>query len=322
MPVSEEKRFPRICFIAPSTRLVASDKPTLRRTVNLLRKGLGAEVVFLSPYLFTHDELIRHITASAVERTMEFKTVIREFNLIASVAGGTGAEDLVLTIDKEDFQAIRKQRPLFIGFSDFTFLLNEIYLQCRVPGILFPSLRVTPKNSKMLFTLIEGDKVLCRGSSWLTPPPARKISGTPIGGNLTTFVNFLNRAKPPRLNWRKHILFIEDTEIDLEDLHRLLAALRRHGIFKKIRGLVIGSLSKDRTTLRGKKFQKRALSFLKIYLAEVMIRRQKLGCPLPILSAPNFGHNIIRNLPAIPIGGFVSIAKSKAMTFRLSKKRG
>lgn len=318
--MSEEKRFPRICFIAPSTRLVASDKPTLHRTVDLLRKGLGAEVVFLSPHLFTHDELINHITASAVERTMEFKTIIREFNLIASVAGGTGVEDLILTIDKEDFQAIRKQKPLFIGFSDFTFLLNEIFFQCRVPGILFPSLRLTPKNSKKVLTLIAGEEVLYRGSSWLTPPPVRKISGIPIGGNLTTFVNFLNRENPPRLNWRNYILFIEDTRIDLEDLHRLLAALRRHRVFKKIRGLVIGSLSKDRTTPRGRKFQKRALLFLKVYLAEVMRRRRKLGYPLPILFVPNFGHNITRNLPAVPIGGYVSIAKSKTMTFRLSKR--
>ncbi|MDH7513776.1 MAG: hypothetical protein QHH14_12590 [Clostridiales bacterium] len=142
-----------------------------------------------------------------------------------------------------------------------------------------------------------------------------------MGGNLTTFVNFLNRENPPRMNWRKHILFIEDLEIDLEDLHRLLAALRRHRIFKKIRGLVIGSLSKDRHTARGKNFQKRALLFLKIYLAEVLKRRQKLGYPLPILLVPNFGHNITRNMPVIPIGGHVSIAKSKTLTFQLSKKK-
>lgn len=321
MSASEEKRFPKICFIAPSTRLVASDKPILDRTANYLSKGLAAEEVYFSPYLFTRDELIKHITASAVERTKEFKAIIREFNLIASVAGGTGAEDLVLTIDKEDFQAIRKQKPLFIGFSDFTFLLNEIYFQCRVPSILFPSLRLTPQNTKKLLALITGEEVFYKGSSWLTPPPARKISGIPVGGNLTTFVNFLNRENPPRMNWRRHILFIEDLEIDLEDLHRLLAALRRHRVFKKIRGLVIGSLSKDRTTPRGKKFQKRALLFLKIYLAEVMRRRQKLGYPLSILSAPNFGHNITRKLPAIPIGGYVSITKSKTMTFQLSKKR-
>jgi len=318
--VSENNRYPRICFIAPSTRLVAGDKPILLRTVNLLRKGLTAEVVFLSPYLFTSDDQIEHVTASAAERTKEFKTLIRKFNLIASVAGGTGAEDLIMTIDKEDFRTVRKQKPLFIGFSDFTFLLSEIYLQCRMPGILFPSLKLTPQNSKKLLALIAGEEVVYQGSSWLTTPPARKISGIPIGGNLTTFVNFLNRANPPRLNWRKHILFIEDIAIDVEDLHRLLAALRRHQVFKRIRGVVIGSLSTDRSTPRGKKFQKEALSFLKIYLAEVMKRRQKMGNSLPILLVPNFGHNITRNLAAIPIGGYVSIAKSKKMTFRLSKK--
>jgi muramoyltetrapeptide carboxypeptidase LdcA involved in peptidoglycan recycling len=321
MSDNEKKHIGKICFIAPSSRLDASDAPTLHRTARLLKKTFGARAVYLSPFLFSSDELIKHVTASVAERSKEFKAVIRDFDLIASVAGGTGAEDLALGIDKSDFEVIRNRRPLFIGFSDFTFLLNEIYFKCRIPSILFPSLRLTRGNCQKMLSLVSGEDVPSHGSFWLTAPPARQISGIPIGGNFTTFVNWLNREHPPKVNWKKHILFIEDIQIDVEDLHRLVAALRRHKMIKRIRGLVIGSLCEEKASAKGREFQRKALSFFKAYLAEILKRRQKQGFPLPILVSSNFGHNITRNLPTIPIGGYVSIAKSKKMIFRLAKKR-
>ncbi len=310
----------KICFIAPSTNLPVKNKPYLDRLVRLLSRSLGVTDIHLSPYLFTSHKLIKHVTASAEERSREFKMIIREYDLIASVSGGTGAEDLVLKIDRADFRVIKERRPVFIGFSDFTFLLNEIYFRSRVPGIIFPSLRLTRGNSRKILALLAGGEAAYMGSYWLTAPPPRRISGIPIGGNLTTFVNFLNRREPPRLNWRKHILFIEDLGIDLEDLHRLLAALRRHKVIKGIRALVIGSLSVSQNPQKVKDFQTKALAFINAYLWEVLKSRQKQGRPLPILVAANFGHRIPRNLPAIPLGGRVSLSRSKKMTFRLSKR--
>jgi muramoyltetrapeptide carboxypeptidase LdcA involved in peptidoglycan recycling len=309
-----------LCFIAPSTRLPAKSKPYLDHLVRLLSHCLGAKNTCLSPHLFTSHKLIEHITASAEVRSREFKTVIRECDLIASVGGGTGAEDLVLKIDRADFRVIKERRPVFIGFSDFTFLLNEVYFRSRVPSIIFPSLKLTRSNSRKILSLLAGGEASYKGSFWLTAPPARKISGIPIGGNLTTFVNFLNRREPPRLNWRKHILFVEDLGIDLEDLHRLLAALRRHKVIKGIRALVIGSLSAGRSRQKVKDFQSKALIFVMAYLSEVMKTRKKQGHALPILVALSFGHKITRNLPAIPLGGHVTISKSKMMTFRMSKE--
>lgn len=309
----------KIAFIAPSTGLAVKDKPYLERLVRLLSRSLEATEIHRSPHLFARHKLIRHITASTEERSKEFKEVIRECDLIASVAGGTGAEDLVLRIDRADVRIIRKRRPVFLGFSDFTFLLNEIYFRCRVPGIIFPSLRLSRGNLEKILTLLAGGETVFKGTSWLNAPPPRKISGIPIGGNLTTFVNFLNRREPPRMNWRKHILFIEDLGIDLEDLHRLLAALRRHRVIREIKALVIGSMSVGRDPRKVKDFQMQAQVFITAYLSDVMKRRLKEGHPLPILTALHFGHKVSRNLPAVPLGGHVSITKSKTMTFRLRK---
>jgi muramoyltetrapeptide carboxypeptidase LdcA involved in peptidoglycan recycling len=312
--------FERIGFIAPSTCLPRSEKARLRKTANILRRALGAKDVYFSPHLFSSDEEIDHVTAPAEARAEVFKRAIRELDLIISVAGGTGAEDILRRLDRKDFRVIRERRPLFIGFSDFTFLLNEIYHVCRVPAIYFPSLRIGRGNVGEILALMSGEEIQAQGRAWLTPPPPRRLSGIPIGGNLSTFVNFLNRKKPPRFSWRRHILFIEDIQVDVEDLHRLLAALRRHNVFKGIKGIVVGSLSPTNKNSHPRRPQREALRFVRTYLGDVIRDRRKQGFPLPILAVSNFGHNIRRNLMAVPIGGKVTISKSRKIVFRLRRR--
>jgi len=312
-----ERTIDKVSFIATSTCLPRSANPTLKKTGRLIKRGLGVTEIRESPHLFSSDGAIDHVTASAEERLAFFRGVIRDSDLILSAAGGTGAEDLALKIDKKDYSIIRKRRPLFIGFSDFTFLLSEIYYHTRVPLIYFPSLKLGKGNFKKILSLIKGEEIQYQGSRWLTPPPERSFSGIPIGGNLTTFLNFLNRQDPPRFSWARHILFIEDVNIDVEDLHRLMAALRRHQILEKIKGLVVGSLYAYNRNHNYRKNQKDALRFLRTYLADVIKARRKQGYPLPILAVSNFGHNIVRDLMAVPIGGRARIFKSKKIVFRL-----
>jgi muramoyltetrapeptide carboxypeptidase LdcA involved in peptidoglycan recycling len=290
----------------------------LNRAARRLSQALGVGEPFFSPHLFSSDAEIDHVTAPVEARAEVFKQAIRGLDLIISIAGGTGAEDLISEIDAKDFRVIRERRPLFIGFSDFTFLLSEIYHACRVPVVYFPSLKIGKGDFQNLLALINGEEIFYNGAAWLTPPPPRKLSGIPIGGNLSTFVNFLNRGTPPKFSWRRHILFIEDIQVDVEDVHRLLAALRRHNVFAGIKGLVIGSLTPPGIGLGAKKAQRKAARFVRSYLGDIIRDRRRQGNPLPILTVSNFGHDIRRNLMAVPIGGRVTISRSKRITFRLN----
>ena len=95
-----DKTLQKVGFIAPSTCLPRNAKSTLNRTASLIKRGLGVKEIYYSPFLFSMDEQIDHVTASADERSEDFKKVIRDQDLIFSVAGGTGAEDLAPKIDK------------------------------------------------------------------------------------------------------------------------------------------------------------------------------------------------------------------------------
>lgn len=314
--------FEKAVFIAPSTCLLRNDRSALTRTRNRLRKFLGVRDIDFSEYLFSSDDQIGHVSASAGQRSEDFKRAVRDYDLVVSVAGGTGAEDLAFKIDRKDFRVIRERRPLIVGFSDFTFLLNEIYYHSRVPLIYFPSLQLGGGRINKVLSLISGDEIHYQGSAWLTAPPVRRFSGIPIGGNLSTFVNFLNRKEPPKFNWKRHILFFEDIQTDVEDVHRLLAALRRHNIFRKVRGLVIGSLLPPGKNSHDRKSRAEMQTFVRTYLDDIIRWRRRQGYPLPILAVSNFGHGVSRDPMAIPIGGRVTIAKSRKITFRMRKRNG
>jgi len=311
----------KVSFIAPSTCLPRCEKGLVSKTIRRLKKILGPVEIELSPHLFSSDELIDHVTAPLEDRAENFKKSIRNADLIISVAGGTGAEDILFKIDRKDYQVIKKRKPIFIGFSDFTFLLNDIHYNSHIPAIYFPTLRLGPGNFKKMSDLLFDQPIFYHGTLWLTDPPPRRVSGIPLGGNLSTFVNYLNRKDPPTYNWKKYVLFIEDIQIDVEDLHRMVAALRRHKVFNEIKALVVGSLAYYNKNGNYRYLQREHLRFIRNYLQDIIKKRKERGNPLPILAVSNFGHNIPEDLMAVPIGGYVSIDRYKNITFRLHHPR-
>ena len=174
--------YEKIGFIAPSTCLSVKEKPALNRTARLLKKALGSRLSTSAPIFTRATPRSTTSTAPVEARAAVFKEAIRELDLIISVAGGTGAEDLVRKIDAKDLRIIRDRRPLFIGFSDFTFLLNEIYHACRVPVIYFPSLKVGKGDFSSLLALINGEEIHYDGAAWLTPPRRGSCPGSRSAG--------------------------------------------------------------------------------------------------------------------------------------------
>jgi muramoyltetrapeptide carboxypeptidase LdcA involved in peptidoglycan recycling len=91
-------------------------------------------------------------------------------------------------------------------------------------------------------------------------------------------------------------------------------------VFAGIKGIVIGSVSPPGKSLFPKRQQREAVRFIRSYLADIIRDRRRQGAPLPILTVSNFGHNIRRNLMAVPIGGRVTISRSKNISFRLHRR--
>lgn len=81
--------------------------------------------------------------------------------------------------------------------------------------------------------------------------------------------------------------------------------------------MVVGSISPPGKNADLTKARTEVLRFIRSYLRDVIHDRRKQGVPMPILAVSNFGHGIRRNLMAVPIGGRVTISRTKTVTFQI-----
>jgi muramoyltetrapeptide carboxypeptidase LdcA involved in peptidoglycan recycling len=277
-----------------------------------------------------NDLDLRYLSASESERLRKFRQAIKEGNWLLPVYGGTGCEDIIRHLTDSDLVKIRKNRPVVNGFSDTTFLLNYLYFELKLLTFHYSNacgLREND-NNQLFFDVVEGKTNTFSfkepSYSWHGPAgaPQEKIEGIAIGGNISTFRDLLDMYNIKLRTWDDYILFAEDIDIDMEDLHRVIIALDERGVFRHIKALVIGRFNKAEIAKDFKKFDKmfdtvedkpdRVFEYL---LSDVLAYRKKSGNPLYILAVDNFGHDVEKNTMLVPIGGKTTIYPDKKIEF-------
>jgi len=259
---------------------------------------------------------LRYLAASENERLKKFRQAIRTADWLAPIYGGTGCGDIVRYLSKEDLSLIKKQRPIVNGFSDTTFLINYLYFKLKLITFSFSNAYgfLSHGNFDFFKKIISGevDKYSYerKAYKWLNPNqgPKEKIEGMAIGGNLTTFRDLLDVCDIRPRSWVDYILFIEDVDVDLEDLHRILISLDAKDIFMHIKAVVIGAMDErlfKQSWLKlnfifGKRLQ--VDHIFEYLISDVIEERNDLREPLYILNVDNFGHGIFKDQMIIPIG--------------------
>ena len=122
-----------------------------------------------------------------------------------------------------------------------------------------------------------------------------------MGENLSTFRDLLDVCEIRPRSWEPYVLFIEECDEDIEDIHRIIIALDARGIFRHVVALVVGRM-KDRhytqnlqRLLFGKPAGKQAdelvvKNVFEYLISDVITDRIKELDPLYILKINNFGH--------------------------------
>jgi len=307
----------RIHLIHTSSPVGASDLKTFDTAVKELKKEFGNLKIFnvkkteLDP---------RYLAASEKERLRKFRQARKKVDWLAPIYGGTGCGDIVRHLTDEDLAKIRKDRPVVNGFSDSTFLINYLYFKLKMLTFHFTNAcgLFSSDNHKLFFDIIKGAvnafSFLEKDYRWLSRKPTDEIGGIAIGGNLGTFRDLLDVCDIRLKSWRPFILFVEDIEVDTEDLHRTMVALEEKGIFRNIRAIVVGRMDEKEFSRESKKFnfifgrkekkeekkdENRIFNYL---LAPVISAREKDNDPLYILKVNNLGHGVSKNAMIIPIG--------------------
>ncbi|MEY4745047.1 MAG: hypothetical protein RL272_992 [Candidatus Parcubacteria bacterium] len=269
-----------------------------------------------------------YLSASPEQRLRRLREAIPGADWICPAYGGTGCADVVRRLGDADLKAWASRRPVVTGFSDSVFLINYLYFAAGLRTFhAMNGAGLSPDGAtRTLFAVLRGerDRLAYRetDSRWITPPPVRPIEGTAIGGNLTTFRDLVDIAEACPEDWSPYVLFLEDLDVDAEDVHRMLVSLEAHGVFAGIRGLVVGRMDTPRCGRAWRRL-KAAFGgpdddpriFLSYVLKDALAERERRGDPLPILRIERFGHEVAGGPMIVPIGARTVIAEDRTIEF-------
>ena len=215
------------------------------------------------------------------ERVEELNQLIRdpEIKCIMSTIGGMNSNSLLPYID---YETLKNNPKIIIGYSDMTAILMGIYAKTGVKTYYGPALVASfgefPPYNEMTFSYFEdilmknSDNYVYKASDfwteefidWSTQDREKNrrentwlslkdgvAEGELIIGNLNTMSGIWGTEYMPEIK-KGDILFIEDSLKDIATVERLFSLLKLSGIFDRIGGLIYGKheLFKDLGTGR------------------------------------------------------------------------
>ena len=213
-----------------------------KRAVSVF-ENLGYELV-----LGKSTTLRQDIYAGAPEdRAADISAMFADASIDAIVCarGGYGGNRVWPLLD---YEAIRANPKIFVGFSDTTGMLTSIAQRTGLVTFHGPMLTTYGKqtidyNLETFQNILSGQSNVeirapeaCRART-LKPGQAR---GPLWGGNLTLVNTRL--GTPEQIDTKGAILFLEDVGEDLYKFDRMMVHLRESGSLDHIRGLIVGEM--------------------------------------------------------------------------------
>ena len=161
-------------------------------------------------------------------------------NAIVCARGGFGSLRILPLVD---FDIIRENPKVFMGFSDITALLTAITSRSGLVSFHGPVVTTLAKAPEVtrntLLRAISSDTPLEVQLANGVVIKAGRARGALIGGNLTTLCHLLGTPFEPRFKHR--MLLLEDRGEALYRIDRMLVQMKLAGCFDDIAGLVLGS---------------------------------------------------------------------------------
>lgn len=225
----------------------ASDVTEVRETLKRfgLRSVVGAHALDRRGYLAGTDA----DRAADLNRMFEDPRV----DAILTLRGGWGCNRILPLLD---YELIRQQPKILMGYSDITSLLIALYAQSGLVTFHGPVGISTWNDFSVDYVrriLFDGESVRLRNPRPIGPPSVRardrihtiragKARGRLVGGNLSVLVSMLGSPYVP--DFEDHILFLEDVREDIYRVDRMLTQLSLAGVLQKLSGIVFGKCTR------------------------------------------------------------------------------
>lgn len=247
-----------------------------------------------------------YLAGSDQERLDDLHSMFKDKNVkaIFSLRGGYGAFRL---LDKIDYRLVKNNPKIFVGYSEITALQMAFLEKAGLVTFAGPMVavdfydEVSPFTNEMFWNVITSNKKIGK----LSYPENQKLpflqkgnsSGRIIGGNLAVFTHLLGTPYFPNLTGK--ILMIEDIGELPYRVDRMLNQLRLAGVFKKVKGIILGRFVDCHEHDPNKKT---------LTLGEVIADYIN---PVKVPSIYTFPHGHIKDFVTIPFGLKVNLNATK-----------
>lgn len=247
-----------------------------------------------------------YLAGSDEDRVKDLHAMFKDKDVkaIFTVRGGYGASRL---LDKIDYRLIRNNPKIFVGYSEITALQMAFFEKAGLITFAGPMVAVdfydeisSFTNEHFWATITSNKKPgKLKYPEEQTLPFLQKgtASGRVVGGNLAVFAGLLGTQYFPNLTGK--ILMVEDIGELPYRVDRMLNQLRLAGVFKKVKGIVLGQF----VDCNEHNLEKKTLT-----LGEVV--QHYIGS-VNVPSIYTFPHGHIKDFITIPFGIKINLNATK-----------
>lgn len=299
-----------VAFSNPATNL---KKEYRERAYQRLHELFGINIVE-APNL---DRQVGHAAGTIKERVKILHDFFKrkDIHAIMSFWGGFNTHQI---LEYLDYDLIKKHPKILIGYSDTTTLLSAITHKTGLITFNGPAVITFAKPTLPDETLLSFERLLIQGVENFVYPDSAKFSdnqwwvndemvfstnpglkvfshgkakGEIVGGNMGTLLLLAGTPYFPKMKGK--ILFVEDDEAEnSKTLDRFFTQLRQMGVFKQIKGMVVGRFPSS-------------VGFSEKDNLEMILKDAMNGIKIPVMTEFDMGHT--DPLHTVPIGATVEI---------------
>jgi muramoyltetrapeptide carboxypeptidase len=301
------KKGDKIAVISPAG---AVKKDTIESTLKFIESN-GYEPVF-GTHVFSNYEHGYNYAGSEQERISDINWALNhpEISAVWATRGGYGCQHLVEHINLNQF---KKSPKWYIGYSDNTvihsYLLKKGFASINGQTLKTSSFGVSDDSYEDIFKILKG-KFPTYKTEENQFNKKGKAEGRLIGGNFALVYALLGTKYS--FDFKDKILFLEEIGENFYALDRMMMSLELGGVFKKIKGLIIGGMINMGDEKENRNYES---SFDEMAYQIISERVSKYNFPT-LFGFPN-GH-IFTNLPLI-IGADLSLKVGKSNEIKYLK---
>ena len=204
------------------------------------RVKVGKHVMSQHGYLAGTDE----------ERVNDLNEMLRDpaVKAVFAVRGGYGTPRLLHLVD---YQAVRKNPKIIVGYSDLTALQLALFKKTRLVTFSGPMVGVEmwsgvdPFTEEHFWRIVTSASRIGPLKNPADEPTAfynkKTSSGILLGGNMSLLASVLGTPFLPTL--RRSLLVLEDVDEAPHRVDRMFMQLQHAGILKSISGLILGKFT-------------------------------------------------------------------------------